>query len=67
MKEEKSKCYDEGTLHACRGGMGVDFIFSPEVTPTTPEDVVGRGGVVREFGVEIPRVGIESEVFEVLG
>ena len=46
---------------------GVDFIFSIEVTPTIPEDVVGRRGVVREFEVEIPRVGIENEVFEVLG
>jgi len=39
----------------------------PEVTPTIPEDVVGRGGVVRELEVEIPRVGIENEAFEVLG
>jgi hypothetical protein len=78
MREEKSKCYDEGTfgvrytrggevwdVHG-RRGEGVHFIFSPEVTPTIPEDVVGRSGVVWEFEVEIPRLGIESEVFEVL-
>ena len=46
---------------------GVDFIFNPQVTPTIPEDVVGRGGVVWEFEVEFPRVGIENEVFEILG
>ena len=79
MREEKSKCYDEGTFdvrytrggevwdaHSRRDG-GVDFIFSPKVTPAIPEDVVGRGGVVREFEVEIPWVGIEYEVFEFLG
>ena len=46
---------------------GVDFIFNPKVMPTIPEDVVGRGGVVWEFEVESPRVGIENEVFEILG
>jgi hypothetical protein len=51
MRKEKSKCYDEGTFDVryTRAGEawdvhgrrdeGVDFIFSPEVTPTIPEDV----------------------------
>lgn len=42
---------------------GVDFIFSLEVN----RRCLGRGGVVREFEVEISRVGIENEVFEILG
>ena len=32
-----------GSMHG-RRDEGVDFIFSPEVTPTIPEDVVGRWG-----------------------
>ena len=79
MREEKSNCYDEGTFDVryTHGGEvwdvhgrrdeGVDFIFNPKVMPTIPEDVVGRGGVVWEFEVEFPRVGIENEVFEILG
>ena len=38
-------------MHGC-WDEGVDFIFNPEVTPTIPEDVVGRSGVVWEFEVE---------------
>jgi len=44
----------------------VDFTFGPEVVSTIPEDAVGRGGIAREFEVEVPRVGVEDEVFKVL-
>ena len=58
----------EGRYGMCMvAGTRASILYSTKVMPTIPEDVVGRGGVVWEFEVESPRVGIENEVFEILG
>ena len=49
------------------GDEDVDFTFGPEVVSTIPKDAVGRSRIPWEFEVEVSWVGIEDEVFEVLG
>jgi hypothetical protein len=51
----------------CPGDQDIDFTFGSEIISTIPEDAVGRGGIAWEFKVEVPRVGVEDELFKLLG